>query len=500
MNHHMITAVNQSSLLPDIRATVASKDGDIPFLLLPVRLEARFMKVSKPTVRKQVTVLSEVLAELADLKILITLEAPEFTARQRAAFVQDFSRKSAAIQRSARKLGGITRQEKHYFEEMSAEVETALLKAFPKPIRGIATSTHTTMVKSARRIRSAAKRVKETPDTSLKNASNYLRQVKGLVREVALLAEGNIPFTTKRKKKDLYHHVEGVMDRLSDFYRAYDDKVEDITNAKKNQVSRLKTLNQQLSRLTRRLPRALRKIHRDSNYQAFVDRIEARIKGEVSTGIDHFEHTILPKLEYVAEIPHVPAIDLYYRGIKTLLDLELVGKGKPIKGATQLRASRKKLRKSLGGLRRMSDRVLEGSPEQVAQIEKLWQRIDGSAAQLNTRLTQVRPDTLGRAGALAATQIFLSDNLRPSLNISSVNFAKTATAVRAEDFATATNHYLSTSRQLDTLNQGGAVDQGQLEQLANHMKIASRKHLPMTAPQLSSLNSRVVALEEKIVA
>ena len=107
-----ITAAYIDSELQNIRNQVATKDGRFPHLLLPVRIEARFMKVDKPVLSLQEGQLERQLGQMAELEVDLEKKAPNFSGARLRDFYNEILKRLRKAIRDVRPLPPLTRQQK----------------------------------------------------------------------------------------------------------------------------------------------------------------------------------------------------------------------------------------------------------------------------------------------------------------------------------------------------------------------------------------------------
>ena len=503
-----ITANYIDSELKNIRQIVAGKKSEIPFLLLPVRAEARFMKVDKPYGSPVEGALERFLGNLANLEIEFTKSVPTASPALVIEHFRKLVQKMGQARLQALKLPFFTHQQKSWLTELSAEIGRAIQVVLIKLKAASFAPIRNEIIAARNNLTATINSVKSQPNPVFKPAIEYLDQLKKLVRRLQLIHDKKLPYTNPKNKKDLYKYLENTIVALEDFYRPKDDKVDVIRRIKNNQLKRIREFHEIIKKLVLDLPNSIRSIYRDKGWKDFSDRIEKRIEGTLAQGLRHFDEVVLPKLNFVSEIRYTNSDELYYEGIRTLIAVERFNIESEVKGITKVRKTRRKLQKKVETLKHMGQKVVESSPEQVDTIRDLWSHINTSLNTYEEKLNNVQADKASHSFSLKTTINFVNNKARSALTGLTQPSTSELPIFSSLSFSGAQAFFLESTRKLGQLSKTTADLKGdtakieefrnELSQLGNLFRVASRKKFPAAKPEHQTTAKQLQELRDNL--
>ncbi|HTF82837.1 MAG TPA: hypothetical protein VL947_13970, partial [Cytophagales bacterium] len=402
-----ITATWQDIRLNDIRSTVQSKIGTVPFLMLPVRIETRFMKVKKAITGIDTSV-SAMLNDIAALQINL-IDLHQKTAIQ----AQDITEVEKQLQ-SLTSLASHTLpipKEKSWFKILAAEVKKetlSLIKNKNLPPTSFQVQTEA-LIKVIEGLR-------VSNESSGDISQEFLSQLKGIQQKLATLSEPTkTPFINIKNKKDLYTYVDRTLTETSLRLQELKSTAASVKAIHINQAKRIQEVVNDLKIKSDKIISHLAGIHKDASWQDYIrtlqgDKIpvlQGRLTELISTAA---AFSRLPKPEVVMDEK-----DLYFHGIETLLHLKRFntsdpGTFKEAKSIQERLTTRSKV------LEKVSKAHTAFTPEASKAIKNIFgqvrEQLGKSAEQVNKFNPKNNSQTIGKK----TISDFISNNARVSVD------------------------------------------------------------------------------------
>lgn len=375
-----ITAGWQDTRINDIRAAVGAKNGTVPFLLLPVRIETRFMRVPKYQAAKN-SHISEILERFSAIQIKLIgygekrVDAPTLTALDSE--IGKLRELVAASEPTAK--------QKSWFKTLYTEIKTERDALINK--NGLSRGV---MMMSLGRLSFDIRDVKVSKEKSADTQHELLLKLKEAAQKMAILTDRNrIPFTNFKNKKDLYAHIEKTIADIEAIMVQCGEMGNGLTSIHGNQTKRLAEVSAQIKGGTQRLATALLTLHRDQNWQSFVRKIDGEKLTGIRNALASFERKTLPRLK---SLPIPEAVydenDMHFHGIQTLAQVKRFNLGptqtyKDIKGIQQKLALRTQA---------MQKMAAAGFSEQASKaVKNIYTQIRSELKTSKTRVEKFAP-------------------------------------------------------------------------------------------------------------
>ena len=503
-----ITAPFIDGELQSIRQVVSGKNSRIPFLLLPVRTEARFMKVDKPFDASSDGRVERVLGKLAGLEIGFLRGTARLSINQVKKHFTKLIREIQQTQQLSERLPPVTRQQKTWLKDLANGVRTSS-QAVVIALSGTTFSTvRKKLINERDQLIATVNAVEAQQDPTFTPAMDYIGQLKKMVQKLENFRYDKLPYTNPKNKRDLYQYIEKTIGELENVYRINDDKIEAIRRIKNNQLQRIRELHGQMKQLVIDLPARINRIYDDNAWKSFVDRTQKQMQEFLPNGLRDFDEVILPKLSFVSQMHHVGLDSLYYRSLRILIEVERFNVNNSIKDFTTVRKSRRKLQRKVEALKHLGKQVFEGDPAQVEALRSLWKRIDKSFNSYEKKLKSFDPKNASHAFGLKTTLNYLNREARPVLKRLIRPKLGEITILTSQAFRDSQTFFHKSAREMKRLcktvphqaDNAANIERfkKELSQLGNLFRIAGRKRLPIAEAEYQAVKKQYGQLRKII--
>jgi hypothetical protein len=233
-----ITAVWQDVRLEDIRKAVQLKTGTVPFLLMPVRIETRFMEVQKQVLSENVAI-SAVLNFIAQLNVeVIDLFKKNIANPQE---IKALASELASLKDAISKLGVVITKEKSWLKQLVNELTVDILAMAKK--QNLDPKTLFDILTEIQKVIDSLKVIKEF---AAADAQKFIEAHSGILTKIQTLTNPRkTPFINVKNKKDLYNYVQKTIDETIKFYQNTPRSIAPIKEIFKNQTLRIAEIHQQ---------------------------------------------------------------------------------------------------------------------------------------------------------------------------------------------------------------------------------------------------------------
>jgi hypothetical protein len=414
-----ITAtVHQDPEIDDIRASVASKSDGYPYVLLPVKIETRFMKVDKP-----ITIDNSVVPVLDDLYVAIDLLDFDPFVLPRPQLFDRLSKASTlmeSLQPHSGKLQGINATD---WQRLSTKVNllegklnslsTSLGKLNVKSTdtAGALRTLRTTLMGGFAKVKTNvanARPVKtETPTVV---ATKMLEDVTATLTSLAQAEYSTKDYKAKRK---LFAFVDEKLESLEKA-RVQARKLMAINQtATKSQLDSLKTQLKSLQPTLARVAKGVSSIQ--SDYKAAEYTSKLRLAADQFGKLEEeIRGLLLPKLEMQAGVTHVDIREIFYRVREANVFLASMNR-KDFKDYAEVKSSREALYKRLHAIREDAHRLIHGTERDIALLGKAWDQVDAQLETFVKRVQKLAPRTKTEKSGLARTVTHITKEYRTDL-------------------------------------------------------------------------------------
>ena len=238
----MLSAKHIFGDLAEVKAAVRAKTDAIPFLLLPVRIETRFVTQQNPPAGVQMENWYISLAEigLAFLEPLPKSQTPEakqiFTAQ---------SKKIHELRANISRQQIYTRHQQQELLKLSIRIQSYCVKVLPS-LKKIGLEGEANIVEQEMlMLRNLVESLPKEKDASYSVPGSVVAKMNNLHAKLKQVIGGYLPYTTPKNKKKLYKWLTRLQSEIRFFYRTNNDLFEHIKIIEKEQALRIEKVHKE---------------------------------------------------------------------------------------------------------------------------------------------------------------------------------------------------------------------------------------------------------------
>lgn len=501
-----ITAKYFDGRLNDIRAVAHGMTDEVPFLLLPLRIETRFMKVEKPDSELGSGQLERILGQLGLIATEFVGGIPNLnTTKLRKKYTQVRNDLSQVVEQIG-DLPALTRRQKSWVQDLGQTISREGMPVISElrtrsSLRTIANQ----LSDRINELDSAIARIVVRPNYFYDASSSLIDDLNALNKSLGHINAGKIPYTKPANKRRLYQFIEKTYDDVAHFYRIQEDKFETVKVMHSAQLTRIKALHRNIAEEIKQLPNSIRSIHRDTNWRNFVANKAEEADTRLPALFGHFENQDLKKFEFATTIKKTEAGELYFKGIKTLVDLHKFNKSDFSK-YHQVKTSRAKIKNKILGLQKTAGQAIDAQPGQIAAFQSLWTNINDAFEGYKSKINQIEGLNNSQQFGIDQSIIFINDNAQQALGPITSNPVQNFSFVNNQQINNSWAFVSNSVSSLHQLNQNFGTQEGHdAVQLLSHIQglnqqfaIAARDHTVLNNQDLQQLQGQVSQLQENI--
>lgn len=491
-----IVAKHTDPQLKKIRDQVGSRNSKTPFLLMPVRIETRFMQTERPDPSFAAgRLVGRALEDFHVLEISFLQAQGETDANGQKKLAQLVSKRVKQLEATIDQIGPVTKEQKAWLEDAATSVAKAV-----KPV-GSRLSDRAGSVQVRQYVQSLQSRVERLDASAPSKTEAALRFVDGMValeRKLALFSSRKLPYTSKAKKKELYGFVAERVHEARDFYENSPDTVRSIAYAEANLVQKTKALHAKIKGHLGNLDRSIKPIHGDKNWINFVDAQASLVRDEYTRLFARFEQTAINHLEELQKTDRIDANQLLVQclAVKKSFVTHADSSTKPYGPVKSLR---KQLKRKMKALESLGQQTIAGDESQKDQIVRLFGEIETARSQFDQKLRGLTFRKGSQRFGLNATRLFLSSAAKiTSLSAPDIRITDRTTISDAKRTVEAASKTLA---QLgNALEQRTAIGDAQnklLDTVLQEAQVSLRKHRQFAGNDLAQFNRALADLEAK---
>lgn len=378
----MIKAKYTDPKLDQIRDAVAGKTDGIPFLLLPVRMETRFMKVERPAAAAagRETGIENPLISLAESQVLLSQDLSGISKKETQELL-------TAVQGKLTKTGDLLDKilpdlpwkQRTWIADFTTAIrqETEKIKpakADPQQIAALKNNLD----------KLEGKLTQEKPpfDQTYQSASFLLDDIKKLELRFAQAGDHKIPFTRPVHKKKLYRFVSNMFAAFLSFYSNAELQSSKLKFLEKSQLESIKKSHEHIKKIIPKVLKNLQNIHADKNWQSFVNDQKMQLVKQ-SASIQSLEKNAFSRLGFIAGLDQIFADELFYRNLQALTRLKTLELNPGLPGENSP-AIKKRIKKELKILIGANRKLIHANARQYGWLKTAWRELDLAVASLKT--------------------------------------------------------------------------------------------------------------------
>ncbi|MFC5412201.1 hypothetical protein ACFPMF_22945 [Larkinella bovis] len=401
--------------IEEIRTLTATKDDGVPFLLLPVRIETRFMELDEPSQ----TVETDATDEILDKLLIVQVDVLD---------IQNSAQIGGVVSKSLTTLGevsilldkliNLTAKNKKILQEMAKSVQETLALVASRfgtaPFAALSTAVSNLITKTNELV--------VDPKGLLNPARELLDQLQQILSALTVLSSRDkTPFQNLKNKKDLYEFVDKRLQTVADFYANQAATVALIKFIMKNQRTTVVKLHGQITPLPAAVKTNLALVHDDPAWQEFLNG-KTGVMDSIAAGIQQFGSESIPVLNTLPEPPQTDFSDLFHQSIKALVNMKRLAISNPAQ-YQEVTKFKEQIKGSIGFIDRAMGRVALTQTSQFQKLGRLYEQLKPELSNAQTNLTKYQPKNQSQKFGLGSLSKYLTNDATAILDRASNDLA-----------------------------------------------------------------------------
>ena len=220
---------------------------------------------------------------------------------------------------------------------------------------------------------------------------------------------------TRQTKASLFQSIENKFEYLKTKISSIEEKMDKNLLANTTQISRIDEFPDIYSNRIGQVSINLNKINSDYKRNEYIAFFEHEIKPLLNELNITISRDLVPKLEYLKELKTSTARELKYRAVVIRYELEqIISKG--FNDYHELRATRVRLYDMLRGFRSRGHDIILGSENDIALLRAEWDRIDSLLEQYVGIISQMEGSDRYEDAGISRSISHVNENYRTDLN------------------------------------------------------------------------------------
>jgi hypothetical protein len=405
--------------IEEIKALTATKDDGVPFLLLPVRLETRFMELDEPSQRAAIDSTDEILDKLLTVQVdLLDVK----NVQDAGGVVARATKTLAEVDTLLDNLVNLTVKNKGILKEMAKSVQDTLnlvsLRFGAPPFASLVSAVNNLVTKADALI--------VDPKGLLNPARDLIVRLQQVLTFLTILSNRDkTPYQNIKNKKDLYNFINEKLQYVSDFYAAQADLVALILFITKNQRDSITKLHAQIAPLPAAVKTNLVTVHDDASWQEFVTQKEETLAA-ITTGIAQFGTASIPPLNALPVPPQSDFTDLFHQSIKTLINIKRLSLDNPGK-YKDVNKFKRQIKTGIGFIDKSMTAVSLTKSAQFQKLGQVYSQLSPELTNAQNTLTSFQAKNQSQKFGVNTLSAFLTNDAAVILNKARETLALQAT-------------------------------------------------------------------------
>lgn len=412
---------------------MGTKEDSIPFLMLPLRVETRFMEVFQDESESSVN-FSNALFEIVKLQDNFRVSTVRITFSNLNSLITEINNGITALGSTHLKnLGDITSQQRSWLRDELLELGEMGNNFYEKLEGQRFNQDQKVFIKKARNaFQSAVKKllleiskVKIKPKQTFKEASELIAEMLKLESRARTLLSEDLPNTKIGKKDKLVAFVKSAAFAFANFYKRDLEYYNTVVDIEKTQLERIKELHTSIKETIKKVPAKLEEVHTDAGWKKFVEEYKKNTIDTLKEHFTYFEEQVLGKFEQLEKLKIIPSSKLFYDSLKALKSLRDFNKSN-IKDFDEARTKKAKILSRLKKAAIKGQQVIQANDKEAGQLENLWIEINSEVKTFTRLLPAVTTSNrsqkfslesgLKTIGTIASSKVTALSNISKGLN------------------------------------------------------------------------------------
>ena len=458
-----------------VRNATENHSDIFPFLLMPVRLETRYMKVDKPV---ELHVDPDVLLLVLELKYqFLKLEHSD---PEKVSVIRDHIKHiEKIIKELDSKMNSpmpLPYPDNVRWEENVSDIRdsyarlAAGFKNMPPELQHRFMRYDKILSDTVAKLNSYnVVKAKETEYDKGKLLIDKLNYVENVLHRIG---DKSVKYTSKTKHR-YFNYIDSQFGKIEKTFVNIEELAMKNILANPGQINRINEMSASYHKALTKARRKLSRIPSDYKRDEFLTRYYSVIIPGMSDLSKMIEDVIVPKLSYVSELKRVNVTEMLYYARMIKYELELINK-KGFKNYEELKETREHLYHLLLKFREKGHDIITGSPETIKKLRETWSDVDTLLEEYTWQVAKLKPTNRYEKAGISRSISHINENYRADLEGLKVEAPENRAFIRNSNFIDSANAYNTAVRKLDKLTE-------QLGELAYADKLHKRALKNMVA-------------------
>ncbi len=510
MSSPITASVNEDSALSSIRSQVAAKNDGIPFLLLPVRIETRFMTADRPTVTQGGV--STVLNEAYRTGTLLDFQVQKQTPPKVLEHMDRLESQLKTTYELVEELGQVSST---YQTAMAARMESyqSKLGQFLKSVDGLRWASRidqmnlfkarVSLRQTAAKTTEALKGISYKRTTPFQDANNFLTRLRVLDNAMQLVGTRDLRTTDYKKKRLIFEFVEEQAAAIQGFMGQVRGFLPMNMKASSSQLSAIRKELEEISSRPELILRNVQQVRSTFKVAEYVATF-GQIGKQLGNLIQDIESRLLPKIELRQTMESADSV-LVLHQVLSLNDQLQRTNLRPIRNLKEVSSTWKPIQTNLNNLQNSLKGYLEGGQKEMEALTTSWDRVDIELGRYVGKLKKVKPRSLQEKKMLASIINQVNKEYRPGMEGLKSNAAGKIDFITNKDFEKSIEVVGKTLTRLKVLdgllakkNSPQAMEE--LVELSKSFSIDQRSLKILPESQFKEMQSLAGSIETKVKA
>jgi len=402
-----------------IRNQVNTNTDTIPYLLLPVKIETRFMRVDRPILTPDVYAdVLEGLFEIEDRMRFTPAVLPPHEVLGKIKKVQnlldDVNSKIKEIKRLStsereniqNRFVQIQKTERKLSQSLSKVRWTDRAKL--RDLRVQKNLLSTKMQLTAGTI----KELQVTKENNFSESDAFLNNLESINDTLHNISRKDVASSDRKEKKTIFSSVDTQFENVTNAVRKVKQEININLHATPQQVKRLDTLKDELDSLFKAVKTNLNKVKSDYKKAEYFNKIE-NLKKNIDLINKEIDSRVKPKIEMRQNLNTINAREVVLQVNDLRYKLKQLNRN-AFKSYAEVKSTRTLLYKKLHSLRANAHKIVEGTDEELQAISRAWDDIDSELEKFTQRVKNYKGVGREKAG-LARTATHINKEYRKDL-------------------------------------------------------------------------------------
>ncbi len=394
--------------LQDIINNIHSKDDRIPFLLLPVRVETRFMQVDRP-LNQSWHGMDRVLPDLVEANDQLSLFGSQSgrpfsgTLKQLKALDNKFKRAISSL----KKAGEIPAQAQVWLKQQTQTLQTQSQRLMQKlnQMRPSRAEDRTALKKQKDVLAARLSVLKDIAKEQLRperakaeGAGIILQSIQEIVTKLEAVRAEKLDGRSKPERRQLYDTLDGTIKHIEQALKSLESKWKASWSASTVEINQLKSAYQKIIKTVEALPGKLTPMYSQFKRNEYQEKFKVLKQRCVDPLQERILNQYIPDIQLQQTLKKRSTNEVYYQTLQLDLVMRRLSK-QAVSTLAQYRSLGQQLLLEVRKIGKTLDRVIIGHKAEYHLLRKTW---DSTRQVLGTMLKSVKVFHKQSTGAIPA--------------------------------------------------------------------------------------------------